>query len=295
MFNRMVEQSSSTRSGLRRADRSDPPRDAAPAWPAASHRRRTGRAVRHVVRRRREAREGAGTGRVAAAARSRAARIVADIDAGPLAAADRWLAYYERFWSMRLDDLERALPILEKESHMNGISRSSCRRPRSASNGCCPARSRLSGPISPMPRSAANGWRAGRWSRGSAARSPCASSIPTSRHTRRRRRRSIGRWTSRAISAEETITVFEPPHRLAFTWGGTVRSDVRAVTARGRQGAADPDASQATQRRRAQSALRAAGIAISPSWPKSSKAGLRRPSGMSFERSMRNTLHIPPA
>ena len=28
---------------------------------------------------------------------------------GPLAAADRWLAYYERFWSMRLDDLERAL------------------------------------------------------------------------------------------------------------------------------------------------------------------------------------------
>jgi DNA-binding transcriptional ArsR family regulator len=31
------------------------------------------------------------------------------IDAGPLAAADRWLAYYERFWSMRLDDLENAL------------------------------------------------------------------------------------------------------------------------------------------------------------------------------------------
>jgi DNA-binding transcriptional ArsR family regulator len=31
------------------------------------------------------------------------------IEAGPLAAADRWLAYYERFWSMRLDDLERAL------------------------------------------------------------------------------------------------------------------------------------------------------------------------------------------
>jgi DNA-binding transcriptional ArsR family regulator len=29
--------------------------------------------------------------------------------AGPLAAADRWLAYYERFWSMRLDDLERAI------------------------------------------------------------------------------------------------------------------------------------------------------------------------------------------
>ncbi len=31
------------------------------------------------------------------------------IEAGPLAAADRWLAYYERFWSLRLDDLERAL------------------------------------------------------------------------------------------------------------------------------------------------------------------------------------------
>ena len=31
------------------------------------------------------------------------------IDAGPLAAADRWLAYYERFWAMRLDELESAL------------------------------------------------------------------------------------------------------------------------------------------------------------------------------------------
>ena len=31
------------------------------------------------------------------------------IEAGPLAAADRWLAYYERFWSLRLDDLEHAL------------------------------------------------------------------------------------------------------------------------------------------------------------------------------------------
>ena len=31
------------------------------------------------------------------------------IEAGPLATADRWLAYYERFWSLRLDDLERAL------------------------------------------------------------------------------------------------------------------------------------------------------------------------------------------
>src|SRR5215467_7435090 len=31
------------------------------------------------------------------------------IEAGPLAQADRWLAYYERFWSLRLDDLESAL------------------------------------------------------------------------------------------------------------------------------------------------------------------------------------------
>jgi DNA-binding transcriptional ArsR family regulator len=31
------------------------------------------------------------------------------LDAGPLADADRWLAYYERFWSLRLDDLQEAL------------------------------------------------------------------------------------------------------------------------------------------------------------------------------------------
>lgn len=31
------------------------------------------------------------------------------IEPGPLEAADRWLAHYERFWSVRLDDLERAL------------------------------------------------------------------------------------------------------------------------------------------------------------------------------------------
>ena len=31
------------------------------------------------------------------------------IEAGPLAQADRWLAYYQRFWSLRLDDLERAI------------------------------------------------------------------------------------------------------------------------------------------------------------------------------------------
>ena len=31
------------------------------------------------------------------------------LEAGPLGRADRWLAYYQRFWSMRLDDLEKAL------------------------------------------------------------------------------------------------------------------------------------------------------------------------------------------
>jgi len=31
------------------------------------------------------------------------------IEAGPLAQADRWLTYYQRFWSFRLDELERAL------------------------------------------------------------------------------------------------------------------------------------------------------------------------------------------
>lgn len=31
------------------------------------------------------------------------------IEAGPLVRADRWLSYYQRFWSLRLDDLERAL------------------------------------------------------------------------------------------------------------------------------------------------------------------------------------------
>lgn len=45
------------------------------------------------------------------------------IDAGPLAAADRWLAYYERFWSMRLDDLERALMRDQRARDSNKRSR----------------------------------------------------------------------------------------------------------------------------------------------------------------------------
>ncbi|HEY6983018.1 MAG TPA: metalloregulator ArsR/SmtB family transcription factor [Reyranella sp.] len=31
------------------------------------------------------------------------------LETGPLAEADRWLAYYQRFWLLRLDDLESAL------------------------------------------------------------------------------------------------------------------------------------------------------------------------------------------
>lgn len=31
------------------------------------------------------------------------------LEAGPLAEADRWLAFYERFWSLRLDALESAI------------------------------------------------------------------------------------------------------------------------------------------------------------------------------------------
>ena len=36
------------------------------------------------------------------------------IEARPLAEADRWLAHYERFWTLRLDDLERALTLRER-------------------------------------------------------------------------------------------------------------------------------------------------------------------------------------
>jgi DNA-binding transcriptional ArsR family regulator len=31
------------------------------------------------------------------------------LEAGPLAEADRWLAFYERFWALRLDALEKAI------------------------------------------------------------------------------------------------------------------------------------------------------------------------------------------
>ncbi len=35
------------------------------------------------------------------------------LEAGPMAEAERWLRFYEEFWSERLDDLERALAAPE--------------------------------------------------------------------------------------------------------------------------------------------------------------------------------------
>jgi hypothetical protein len=36
---------------------------------------------------------------------------VCRLNAGPLSAADEWLRYYERFWSVRLDRLEELLRL----------------------------------------------------------------------------------------------------------------------------------------------------------------------------------------
>lgn len=49
--------------------------------------------------------EGAGLLRRSVEGRTHRCRI----EAGPLAEADRWLAYYQRFWAARLDDLQTAL------------------------------------------------------------------------------------------------------------------------------------------------------------------------------------------
>jgi DNA-binding transcriptional ArsR family regulator len=38
------------------------------------------------------------------------------LQAAPLAAADAWLRYYERFWNERLDRLERHFAAQEKKS-----------------------------------------------------------------------------------------------------------------------------------------------------------------------------------
>jgi len=44
-------------------------------------------------------------------------RHVCRIDAAPLAAADRWLQYYERFWNSRLDALEAVLRAEDAAAH----------------------------------------------------------------------------------------------------------------------------------------------------------------------------------
>ena len=51
-------------------------------------------------------------------------RHVCRIDASPLAAADRWLQYYERFWNSRLDALEAALKAEDAAAHINRKGRS---------------------------------------------------------------------------------------------------------------------------------------------------------------------------
>jgi DNA-binding transcriptional ArsR family regulator len=44
------------------------------------------------------------------------------LDPGPLASAHEWLSFYERFWSSRLDELER---LLREEDAVNSKTRKS--------------------------------------------------------------------------------------------------------------------------------------------------------------------------
>jgi DNA-binding transcriptional ArsR family regulator len=41
---------------------------------------------------------------------------VCSLEAGPLAAADEWLSFYQRFWTERLDALEAALAAEDAEA-----------------------------------------------------------------------------------------------------------------------------------------------------------------------------------
>ena len=50
-------------------------------------------------------------------------RHICRIDASPLAAADRWLQYYERFWTSRLDILEQLLRNEQNEHNEQGEQR----------------------------------------------------------------------------------------------------------------------------------------------------------------------------
>ena len=115
---------------------------------------------------------------------------------------------------------------------------------------------------------------------GSAARSRCASSMRSCRPSRRRRPSNSGRWMREGHHAEETITELDPPRRLAFTWGGRgVGGGVRA--GRAKDGKVLLTLTHRKLPTEAERIGTAARLALPPhrSWSKSSKAGLRRPSG----------------
>jgi DNA-binding transcriptional ArsR family regulator len=54
------------------------------------------------------------------------------LNAGPLAAADEWLAYYERFWHTRLDRLE---VLLRRDSVLDAAAKRACATPPDAGAG----------------------------------------------------------------------------------------------------------------------------------------------------------------
>ena len=94
---------------------------------------------------------------------------VCHLEPGPLARAHEWLGFYERFWTDRLDDLERLLREEDAVTHrnqkeipMNDLSTIDAYGVltdprRCGSSASCPARSSASGPTSPKATSAAAG------------------------------------------------------------------------------------------------------------------------------------------
>ena len=78
--------------------------------------------------------------------------------------------------------------------------------------------------------------------------------------------------------AEETVTEFDPPRRLAFTWGGESEVVFELAPKDGKVLLTLTHRKLPTEAERDGNA--AAGIAISPFWSTSLKAGLRRPSGI---------------
>lgn len=53
------------------------------------------------------------------------------LNAGPLAAAGEWIAYYERFWHSRLDKLEA---LLRRDSAADTAAKHAARKPIAAGN-----------------------------------------------------------------------------------------------------------------------------------------------------------------